>query len=86
MENSSRFFANKSCRYYPCHEGAEELNCLFCYCPMYFLPRCPGDPEYIERDGKTIKKCTQCVFPHVPENYDKVVKILKLNMPLSAKQ
>lgn len=25
-ENSYRFFQNKECKYFPCHEGAEELN------------------------------------------------------------
>lgn len=76
-ENSSRFFANKACRYYPCHADCEELNCLFCYCPMYFLPKCPGAPEYIERDGVRVKKCAACSFPHRAENYEKVTAILK---------
>ena len=46
MENSSSFFANRACRYFPCHEGIpeEEFNCLFCYCPLYLLgERCGGD-------------------------------------------
>ena len=34
-ENSYRFFSNRECQYYPCHEGIEEMNCLFCYCPLY---------------------------------------------------
>ena len=34
MENSYRFFANKDCKYYPCHQGLEAFNCLFCYCPF----------------------------------------------------
>lgn len=34
-ENSYRFFFNRECQYYPCHEGIEEMNCLFCYCPLY---------------------------------------------------
>ena len=86
MQNSAKFFANTSCSYFPCHEGLDkgEFNCLFCYCPLYFLPRCPGAPEYIERDGKKIKKCTNCVWPHLPENYGKLVKILKANMDCGA--
>ena len=32
MENSYRFFANKDCKYYPCHEGIEEMNCMFFLC------------------------------------------------------
>ena len=29
---SHAFFCNTACQYYPCHEGLEEINCLFCYC------------------------------------------------------
>ncbi len=48
MKNTYRFFVNKDCEYYPCHESVEELNCLFCYCPLYGREYCPGDPEYVE--------------------------------------
>ena len=41
-ENSYRFFSNRECQYYPCHEGIEEMNCLFCYCPLYERRHCPG--------------------------------------------
>lgn len=76
MKNSSRFFANKECQYYPCHGGIEELNCLFCYCPLYVLEHCPGNCSYIEINGKRIKECTNCTFPHQAENYDMIMKIL----------
>ncbi len=78
MENSHRFFANTACKYYPCHKGIEEMNCLFCYCPLYRLERCPGNPRYKEgKNGKRIKICTDCTFPHRPENYDTVIRLLK---------
>ena len=77
--NDHRFFANKECKYYPCHEGIEEVNCLFCYCPMYGFKNCPGNPEYIERDGKMIKKCTGCTYPHHAKNYDNIMQVLKAN-------
>ena len=77
MENSYKFFENKECQYYPCHKGIEEINCLFCYCPMYFLDKCPGNPKYIERNGKMIKNCADCAFPHKSENYNKVMAVLK---------
>ena len=48
MKNTYRFFVNKDCEYYPCHESVEELNCLFCYCQLYGREYCPGDPEYVE--------------------------------------
>ena len=80
MENSNRFFKNTECAYYPCHEGIEEINCLFCYCPMYHLDDCPGDPSFKEKNGRRIKVCTVCSFPHKAENYDKVVEIIKENL------
>lgn len=77
MENSHKFFENRDCKYFPCHQGVEEFNCLFCYCPMYHREDCPGNPRYFEKNGKKIKVCTDCNFPHRPENYDVVIKVLK---------
>ena len=76
MENSYRFFENRDCKYFPCHEGLESFNCLFCYCPLYNKEHCPGKPEYINCGGEKIKACTNCTFPHQPENYDKIIQIL----------
>ena len=76
MNNSHRFFANKECQYYPCHENIEELNCLFCFCPMYRREKCPGKPEFIEVNDKRIKDCSGCTFPHEAENYDIIMKLL----------
>ena len=77
MENDHKFFENRSCKYYPCHEGIEELNCLFCYCPLYNMADCPGRPEFNEKAGGYRKVCTGCTFPHNKDNYDKIVEILK---------
>lgn len=86
MEASYRFFANKACKYYPCHEGMEEFNCLFCYCPLYGRERCPGNPEYIlkketGKDGgeyvRKIKSCMNCTFPHDAKNYDVMMQFLE---------
>ena len=41
-----KFFSHTACEFYPCHEmpSGEELNCLFCYCPLYCLgDSCGGD-------------------------------------------
>ena len=76
MENSHRFFANKECKYYPCHEGIEEMNCLFCYCPFYSREKCPGNPEYMDKGTQKIKICTGCIFPHQAQNYDTILKLL----------
>lgn len=78
IENSSRFFANRSCQYYPCHKGITEMNCMFCYCPLYEREHCPGNPEYLEREGKPpVKSCMNCIFPHRPENYDVIMQFLR---------
>lgn len=76
MKNSHRFFENRECKYFPCHKGTGEFNCLFCFCPLYAKENCPGNPVYLERGGKKIKNCTNCTFPHRPENYDKVISLL----------
>ncbi|MBQ4565050.1 MAG: cysteine-rich small domain-containing protein [Oscillospiraceae bacterium] len=69
---SYKFFQNKACEYFPCHQGAdpERFNCLFCFCPLYALgENCGGNYRYTE-DG--IKDCSGCRVPHVPENYDRI--------------
>lgn len=78
MKHSARFFSNKDCEHYPCHQGLENLNCLFCYCPLYTSEKCPGNYVMIkEKDGEAAKDCSNCLFPHLPESYDKIVRILK---------
>ena len=77
MNNSYKYFENKECKYYPCHKGEEHINCLFCYCPLYSMAKCPGANEYIEKGGKKIKVCTNCNFPHKAENYDTIISILR---------
>lgn len=76
MVNSHRFFENVECKYFPCHKGLEEHNCLFCYCPLYHRENCMGNPQYKEKNGKKIKVCTYCTFPHKPENYDLMIEEL----------
>lgn len=74
---SYRFFSNKKCEFFPCHEteDLEEFNCLFCYCPLYSLgEKCGGNPVFLENG---IKDCSQCVFPHKKQNYDRVINALK---------
>ncbi|MHC1791583.1 cysteine-rich small domain-containing protein [Solidesulfovibrio sp.] len=75
MPNSHRFFRNDQCRYFPCHAGADPatFNCLFCFCPLYFLKDCGGDSE--TRHG--VKDCTPCLRPHRPEGYDQILARLR---------
>ena len=73
-KQSSQFFQNRSCEYFPCHRGVpeEEFSCLFCYCPLYALGRqCGGGFEYT-KDG--VKSCMNCTFPHWPANYARVLE------------
>ena len=80
MKNSTRFFANVDCEYYPCHECEEgaDFNCMFCYCPMNRWDDCLGTPKYFKtKDGRIIKDCSECTFPHQPENYDAIMEFLK---------
>ena len=79
MKNSEKFFENRECKYYPCHNGMDELNCLFCYCPLYRLDHCPGNPSYMEAGGRTSKVCSECTFPHKAENYEMIMDFLKNN-------
>jgi len=76
--NNHKFFNNPDCKYFPCHKGegsARELNCLFCFCPLYPMgEECGG--KFVWND-KGVKCCEGCYFPHEPENYDKMMSKLK---------
>ena len=75
MQHSHRYFQNAECEYFPCHTCADpaEFNCLFCFCPLYFLPKCGGDYT----DAKGFKDCSSCCKPHGPGGYDHVMQRLK---------
>ena len=77
MNTSARFFANKDCEHYPCHKGIEEMNCLFCYCPLYHLEDCGGNYSFTE---KGVKDCSECKLPHKADNYEYVIDKLKSNI------
>lgn len=65
---SYKYFENRSCEYYPCH-NLENMNCLFCYCPLY-LTDCNGNFKILSNG---IKDCSNCLFPHIESNYEKVL-------------
>jgi len=80
MDNSYRFFNNHDCKYMPCHKdiAPKDLNCLFCFCPMNHFEDCPGNPRFITKDdGRVIKDCSYCDFPHRAENYEAIMEFLK---------
>lgn len=74
------FFQNKNCELFPCHKtcNIENFNCLFCYCPLYFLEdKCGGNFYYTD---KGIKSCINCNIPHIKDNYKLInEKLKKLN-------
>ncbi|MGI6212504.1 MAG: cysteine-rich small domain-containing protein [Anaerovoracaceae bacterium] len=67
------FFQHKECEFFPCHQtnDPENFNCLFCYCPLFALgDKCGGNYRFLENG---FKDCSNCMFPHVRGNYDKVL-------------
>lgn len=75
MKHSHRYFRNDQCEYFPCHKGVDPngFNCLFCFCPLYFLPGCGGD--YTADKG--FKDCSACTKPHGQDGYEHVLSRLK---------
>lgn len=75
MSNNYKFFRNNKCEYFPCHKvkNNEKFNCLFCYCPLYFLKQCGGNGKLV--DG--VKDCSACIIPHCENGYDYVVNKIK---------
>lgn len=79
MSENYKFFQNKKCEYFPCHKvkNDEKFNCLFCYCPLYFLKECGGNKSFV---GNGIKDCSNCLIPHSENGYDYIVnKIIEVN-------
>ena len=84
MENY-KFFQNRECEYFPCHENADKegFSCLFCYCPLYALgDRCGGNFVYTETG---IKDCSKCLIPHRRENYEKIMEKMDAIIALAKK-
>ena len=77
MSENYKFFQHKECEYFPCHKGVAEVdfNCLFCYCPLYFLgDSCGGNFSFT---SKGVKNCMGCNRPHKRENFDEIITCLK---------
>lgn len=71
MENH-KFYQNKGCKFFPCHDDVEEknFNCLFCFCPLYFYDDCGGNYELMENDHKD---CSNCTIPHSRNGYEYII-------------
>ena len=64
------FVQNRACEYFPCHKtnDPDHFNCLFCYCPLYRMEDCGGNPKYLPNG---IKDCSACTVPHF--QYDRII-------------
>ncbi len=74
------YFQNRDCEYYPCH-NMKDINCLFCFCPLYLIENCGGNYKMIFTDsGKQTKDCSNCCLPHKKDGYEYVIEKLKENI------
>ena len=81
-----KFFQNRECEYFPCHNGIpeQEFNCLFCYCPLYLLgENCGGNCAFT---NEGIKDCSNCLRPHIRGNYEQIISGMKAVMELAKKK
>lgn len=77
MKNSSKFFQNRDCEYFPCHKAVkeDEFNCMFCYCPLYLMgDKCGGGFTFTPGG---IKDCSNCMKPHEKDSWDYMTGKLK---------
>ncbi|MCR3761644.1 cysteine-rich small domain-containing protein [Clostridium felsineum] len=78
MSSNYKFFKHESCEYFPCHktQNTSDFNCLFCFCPLYFLEDCGGN----NKESNGIKDCSNCLIPHSKNGYKYIVnKIREIN-------
>lgn len=69
---SYKFFTNKECEFYPCH-NTDRINCLFCFCPLYKYKDCGGNFVILDNG---IKDCSNCNLPHSEKGYDYIIQKL----------
>jgi len=71
-KNSNKWFTNTECKYYPCHDTGD-INCMFCFCPLYLYQNCGGDYTILKNG---IRDCSKCNIPHSETGYDHIIKKL----------
>ena len=69
---SYKFFTNKECEFYPCH-NTDRINCLFCFCHLYKYKDCGGNFVILDNG---IKDCSNCNLPHSEKGYDYIIQKL----------
>ena len=86
MGKGYSFFQNRACEYFPCHKTArvEDFSCMFCYCPLFALgDRCGGNFRYTEKGDKD---CSNCLVPHMRENFGRIIEKYPLIRELAARK
>lgn len=73
-EFGADYFENRSCTYYPCH-NIENLNCKYCFCPLYLLKDCGGNYRILDNG---VKDCSNCVYPHIRKNDAEIQELMTL--------
>lgn len=78
-QDGSKFFQNTLCKHFPCHKDVpvESFNCMFCFCPLYWMDDCCGTPL---KSKSGLKSCISCSFPHHPESYDLILLRIKTEL------
>lgn len=71
--NNYSFFQNKNCQFFPCH-NLKNLNCLFCFCPLYHYRNCGGTYSILKNG---LKDCSKCTIPHSKNGYEYIIDFLK---------
>ncbi len=69
---SHKHFSNKECEFYPCKNT--DLNCLFCFCPIYHHDDCGGEYSFT---AEGIKDCSECLLPHQKDGYEYIMDFIK---------
>ena len=80
------FFQHKACEFFPCHQTdhPEDVNCLFCYCPLYALGSdCKGNFQYTENG---VKDCSKCTVPHNRKSYSYIISRFPELMKIARKK
>jgi len=64
IEATNGLYKQKDSICHKCHEVEGELNCFFCYCPLYDEFECGGNYIILENG---LKDCSNCLKPHTTE-------------------
>lgn len=63
IETTNNLYKQKHSICKKCHK-MDNINCLFCYCPLYEDENCGGNYIILENG---LKDCSKCTLPHTEE-------------------